>query len=83
MSKSLTITAFIISLGFMLPYVSPIFSLAGLILGIIALIKSKGDSKLLKTLAIVAIVIGVIGLIVFALGFLRAIFGVAAANINK
>ncbi len=80
MGKKISITAFVLSLGFVIPLFSPLFSLVGLILGIVALVKAKGNPGSMKGLAIAAIVISVIGLIFFALGFIRGIFGAAAAE---
>jgi hypothetical protein len=56
MGKGLSITAFVLSLLFFIPFAS----IVGLILGIIAVKKAKGDPKALKDLAIAAIIIGVI-----------------------
>lgn len=78
MGRGLTITAFVLSLLFLIP-LAPI---AGLILGIVAYNKAKNDPGALKELAIAAIIIGaVFGLINafftlgLVMGFVRGMAG--------
>tara|TARA_B100000315_G_scaffold250857_1_gene284482 strand:+ start:229 stop:690 length:462 start_codon:yes stop_codon:yes gene_type:complete len=75
LGKGLTISAFVLSLLFFIPFAP----LIGLILGIIALVKSKNDPNASKGLAIAAVVLGAflgfINLIIFfglILGFTKS-----------
>ena len=67
MGKTLSIIAFILSL---LCLFIPFVSIIPLILGIIAFIKSKGNPKNLRGLAIAAIVISIIPLIFWSYIFI-------------
>jgi hypothetical protein len=60
MGRGLTITAFVFSVLFFVPFAP----LIGLILGIVALVKAKNDPNAMKGLAIAAIAIGAIFLII-------------------
>ena len=77
MGKAISIVAFIISLLFFVPF-APVI---GLVLGIIALVKSKKDPTISKGFSIAAIVLGtlfgLINLIVslgFFIGFFKGLF---------
>ncbi|MBD3253067.1 hypothetical protein GF386_05010 [Candidatus Pacearchaeota archaeon] len=74
MGRKLSITAFVFSLLFFVP----LFPIVGLILGIVALIKAKGEKDSLQGLAIAAIIIGalfgifhLITLLGLSIGFMR------------